>query len=77
MHSQQEPMSPEDILGNLPTPHELYRSLSGTWREKMDAAVVCDEYGAHVRLTEDEREHPDQDGHRQGCLDHAPPDDAV
>ena len=28
MHSQQEPMSPEDILGNLPTPHELYRSLS-------------------------------------------------
>ncbi len=34
---------------------ELYRSLSGTWREKTDAAVVCDEYGAHFRLTEEER----------------------
>ena len=34
---------------------ELYRSLKGTWREKMDAAIVCDEYGAHFRLTEEER----------------------
>ena len=34
---------------------ELYQSLSGEWREKMDAAVVCDESGAHFRLTEDER----------------------
>ena len=34
---------------------DLYRNLSGTWREKMDAAIVCDEYGAHFRLTEEER----------------------
>ena len=34
---------------------DLYRSLKGTWREKMDAAIVCDEYGAHFRLTEEER----------------------
>ena len=34
---------------------DLYRSLSGSWREKMDAAIICDEYGAHFRLTEDER----------------------
>ena len=34
---------------------DLYRSLSGSWKEKMDAAVVCDEYGAHFRLTEEER----------------------
>ena len=34
---------------------ELYRGLSGSWREKMDDAVVCDESGAHFRLTEDER----------------------
>ena len=33
----------------------LYQSLSGTWREKMDAAIVCDESGAHFRLTEEER----------------------
>ncbi len=34
---------------------DLYRSLSGSWREKMDAAIICDEYGAHFRLTVDER----------------------
>ena len=34
---------------------ELYQSLSGEWREKMDAAIVCDDSGAHFRLTEDER----------------------
>ena len=34
---------------------ELYQNLSGEWREKMDAAIVCDESGAHFRLTEDER----------------------
>ncbi len=34
---------------------DLYRSLSGSWREKMDAAIICDESGAHFRLTEDER----------------------
>lgn len=34
---------------------ELYQNLNGEWREKMDAAIVCDESGAHFRLTEDER----------------------
>lgn len=34
---------------------ELYQNLSGEWREKMDAAIVCDDSGAHFRLTEDER----------------------
>ena len=34
---------------------ELYWGLRGEWREKMDAAVVCDDSGAHFRLTEDER----------------------
>ena len=34
---------------------ELYRGLSGEWREKMDAAIACDESGAHFCLTEDER----------------------
>ena len=34
---------------------ELYRGLRGEWREKMDAAVVCDDSGAHFRLTKDER----------------------
>ena len=33
---------------------ELYQNLSGEWREKMDAAIVCDDSGAHFRLTEDE-----------------------
>ena len=34
---------------------ELYQNLNGEWREKMDAAIVCDDSGAHFRLTEDER----------------------
>ena len=34
---------------------KLYRGLRGEWKEKMDAAVVCDDSGAHFRLTEDER----------------------
>ena len=34
---------------------DLYRSLSGSWKEKMDAAIVCEESGAHFRLTEEER----------------------
>ena len=34
---------------------ELYQNLSGEWREKMDAAIVCDDSGAHFRLMEDER----------------------
>ena len=34
---------------------DLYRSLSGIWKEKMDGAIFCDESGAHFRLTEDER----------------------
>ena len=41
-----------DIDGNT---LELYQNLNGEWREKMDAAIVCDESGAHFRLTEDER----------------------
>ena len=41
-----------DIDGNT---LELYQNLSGEWREKMDAAIVCDESGAHFRLTEDGR----------------------
>lgn len=41
-----------DIDGNT---LELYQNLSGEWREIMDAAIVCDESGAHFRLTEDER----------------------
>jgi len=34
---------------------ELYQNLSGSWKDKMDAAIACDESGAHFRLTEDER----------------------
>ena len=34
---------------------ELYQNLSGSWKDKMDAAIVCDDSGAHFRLTEDER----------------------
>ena len=34
---------------------ELYRGLRGEWREKMDAAIASDDFGAHFRLTEDER----------------------
>ena len=34
---------------------DLYQSLSGTWKEKMDAAIVYEESGAHFRLTEEER----------------------
>lgn len=34
---------------------ELYQNLDGAWREKMNAAIVRDEEGAHFRLTEDER----------------------
>jgi len=34
---------------------ELYWGLRGEWREKMDAAIVCDDTGAHFRLTKDER----------------------
>ena len=41
-----------DIDGNT---LELYQNLNGEWREKMDAAIVCDDSGAHFRLTEDER----------------------
>ena len=34
---------------------DLYQSLGGIWKEKMDAAVICDDSGAHFCLTEDER----------------------
>ena len=34
---------------------ELYQNLSGEWKEKMDADIICDDSGAHFRLTEDER----------------------
>ena len=34
---------------------DRYQNLRGVWKKRMQNAIVCDESGAHFRLTEDER----------------------